>query len=92
MKNIVSGGRLHHAWKTGHLPFALTGPYRVRCRDGSRVRLPELRRPDCSFPRLLGYLLNEQLQGKLVSAYKTSQACPCRTRSALRLLSWLFRQ
>ncbi|MGB7589935.1 MAG: hypothetical protein WCD04_03775 [Terriglobia bacterium] len=33
MENIVSRSRLHHPArreKTGHFPFALTGPYRVR--------------------------------------------------------------
>ena len=70
------GSRLHHTWKTGRFPFALTGPYRVCGHYGSRVRLPELCQSDCSFPRLVGYLLNEQLQGKLLSAYKISQACP----------------
>jgi hypothetical protein len=73
---FTTGVRLHHSWKTGHFPFALTGPYRVRCRYGSRVRLPELCQSDYSFPRLVGYLLNEQLQGKLLSAYKISQAYP----------------
>jgi hypothetical protein len=75
-ENIFSGNRLHHTWKTGLFPLALTEPYRVRCRCGSRVRLPELCRSDCSFPRLVGYLLNEQLQGKLLSAYKIIQAYP----------------
>jgi hypothetical protein len=66
--------RLHHTWKTGHFPFALTGPYRVRWRYGSRVRLPGLRRRNYSRPRPVGYLSNEQLQGKLLSAYEISQA------------------
>jgi len=61
---------------TRHFPFALTGPYRVRWRYGLRVRLPGLRRSDYSDPRLFGYLSNEQLQGKLLSAYKISQAYP----------------
>ena len=74
--SFTSGSRLHHTWKTGHFPFALTGPYRVCGRYGSRVRLPELCQSDCSFPRLVGYLLYEQLQGKLLSAYKISQAFP----------------
>jgi len=73
---FTSGSRVHHTWKTGHFPFALTGPYRVCCHYGSRVRLPELCQSDRSFPRLVGYLLYEQLQGKLLSAYKISQACP----------------
>ncbi|MGD0126799.1 MAG: hypothetical protein ABSF46_15660, partial [Terriglobia bacterium] len=35
-----------------------------------------LRRTNCFVPRSLGYLLNGQLQGKLLSAYKISQAYP----------------
>ncbi|MGA2611530.1 MAG: hypothetical protein ABSH01_29130, partial [Terriglobia bacterium] len=35
-----------------------------------------LRSADRSAPRWLGYLLNGQLQGKLLSAYKISQAFP----------------
>jgi hypothetical protein len=73
---FTSGNRLHHTWKTGHFPFALTGPYRVCGHYGSRVRRPELCQSDRSFPRLVGYLLYEQLQGKLLSAYKISQAFP----------------
>src|SRR5208282_1118038 len=73
---FTTGVRLHHTWKTGHLPFALTWPNRVRLRYGSRVRLPGLRQWNYSHPRLVGYLSNEQLQGKLLSAYKISQACP----------------
>jgi len=73
---FTPGIRLHPTRRTGHFPFALTGPYRVRCRYSSWVRLPELRRSDCSSPRLVGYLSNEQLQGKLLSSYKISQACP----------------
>ena len=73
---FTSGSRLHHTWKTGHFPFALTGPDRVRCHYGSRVRRPELCQSDRSSPRLVGYLLYEQLQGKLLSAYKISQAFP----------------
>ncbi|MGO9272774.1 MAG: hypothetical protein ACLQOO_21485, partial [Terriglobia bacterium] len=73
---FTTGVRLHHTWKTGHLPFALTGPNRVRLRYGSRVRLPGLRQWNYSHPRLVGYLSNEQLQGKLLSAYKISQAYP----------------
>jgi len=73
---FTAGVRLHHTWKTGHLPFALTRPNRVHCRYGSRVRLPGLRRQDYSRPRPVGYLSNEQLQGKLLSAYKISQAYP----------------
>ncbi|MGD0128079.1 MAG: hypothetical protein ABSF46_22180, partial [Terriglobia bacterium] len=34
------------------------------------------RRTNCFVPRSLGYLLNGQLQGKLLSAYKISQAYP----------------
>src|SRR5208282_4416469 len=73
---FTMGIRLHHTWKTGHLPFALTRPNRVHCRYGSRVRLPGLRQWNYSHPRLVGYLSNEQLQGKLLSAYKISQAYP----------------
>jgi len=73
---FTTGVRPHHTAKTGHFPFALTGPYRVHLRCGSRVRLPGLRQQDYSSPRLFGYLSNEQLQGKLLSAYKISHACP----------------
>ena len=73
---FTTGTRLHQTWKTGHFPFALTGPYRVRCRYGSRVRLPGLRQRDYSRPRRVGYLSNEQLQSKLLSAHKISQAYP----------------
>ncbi len=86
---FTTGVRLHHTWKTGHFPFALTGPYRVRLRYGSRVRLPGLRRRNCSHPRPVGYLLNEQLQGKLLSAYKISQAYPGAPGPRLLLLPLL---
>jgi hypothetical protein len=53
------------------------------CRTGGasaqpkwRVRLPALCQSDCSFPRLVGYLLYEQLQGKLLAAYNINQASP----------------
>jgi hypothetical protein len=36
----------------------------------------EYDRSDCSMPCLVGCLLNEQLQGKLFSSYKTSRAYP----------------
>ena len=73
---FTTGTRLHQTWKTGHFPFALTGPYRGRLRYGSRVRLPGLRQRDYSRPRRVGYLSNEQLQSKLLSAHKISQAYP----------------
>ena len=58
--------RFHQTWKTGLFPFVLTEPHRVGCHYGSRVRLPELRQSDCSFPNLVRYRLNEQLQGGLL--------------------------
>src|SRR5208282_3684182 len=58
------------------LSVCITRPNRVRFRYGSWVRLARLRVTDCSAPRGLGYLLNGQLQGKLLSAYKISQASP----------------
>jgi len=73
---FTSGSWLHHTWETGHFPFALTRPYRVRGRYASWVRRPEFCQSDCSFPPLVGYLLNDQLQGKLPSSYEISQACP----------------
>jgi hypothetical protein len=76
MENIFSGSRLHQTRETGHFPFALTRAYRVRGRYGSRVRLPGLRQRDYSRPRLVSYLLYEQLQGVLSTAYKISQAFP----------------
>jgi hypothetical protein len=78
--------RLHQARETGHVPVALTEPDRIRLRYGSRVRLPGLRRWNCSHPRLVSYLSNEQLQGKLLSAYKISQACLGAPSLALRVL------
>src|SRR5262249_17860616 len=50
-------------------PFRLTRPNRVRFRCGSRVRLPRPLHPDYSEPRSVGYMLNGQLHGKLLSAY-----------------------
>ena len=70
------GGRLHHVWQLGRSRFCVTRPNRVRLRYGSRVRLTRLRVTDYSAPRGLGYLLNGQLQGKLLPAYKISQAYP----------------
>ncbi len=40
-----------------------------------KVGAPELY-PNRSFPRLVGHLLKEPLQGKLLSAYKINQAYP----------------
>ena len=71
-----TGGRLHPSWETGHLPFTLTRPNRVHWRYGSRIRRSRLRRWNCFHPRSIGYLLNEHLQGKLLSACKISQAFP----------------
>ena len=71
-----TGGRLHPSWETGHLPFTLTRPNRVHWRYGSRIRRSRLRRWNCFHPRSIGYLLNEHLQGKLLSACKISQASP----------------
>jgi hypothetical protein len=45
-------------------------------RYGSRIRRSRLRRRDYFRSRSIGYLLNGQLQGKLLSAYKISQAFP----------------
>jgi len=83
---FTSGVRLHRTRKTGHFPFALTGPDRVRYRCGSRVRLPGLRQRNYSRPRRVSYLPNEQLQGKLLSAYKISQACPAAPGSRFSLI------
>jgi hypothetical protein len=58
------------------LSVCITRPNRVRFRYGSRVRLARLCVTDCSAPRGLRYLLNGQLQGKLLSAYEISQAFP----------------
>ena len=58
------------------IPGFLTRPNRVHLRYGSRVRLARLRRTNYSVSRSLGYLSNGQLQGKLLSAYKISQAFP----------------
>jgi hypothetical protein len=76
-ENIFSGSRLDHTWKTVHSRFALTGPYRVRWRYGSRVHLPELCQSDCSFPRLVGSSadgLHRQLQGELLSSRRAGSA------------------
>src|ERR1017187_3831520 len=48
----------------------------VHFRYGSRVRPQALRRSDRSIPQLVGPLAFEQLQRKLLSAYKISRACP----------------
>ena len=61
---------------TGHLQAPLTRPNWVYLRYGSRVRLTRLRRMNYFTARSLGYLSNGQLQGKLLSAYKISQALP----------------
>lgn len=58
------------------LSLCVTRPNRVRLRYGSRVHLTRLRVTDYSAPRGFGYLLNGQLQGKLLAAYKISQAYP----------------
>jgi len=68
--------RLHPRGRTGHPQVPLTRPNRVHFRYGSRVRLAGLRRTNYSVSRSLGYLSNGQLQGKLLSAYKISQAFP----------------
>jgi hypothetical protein len=82
-------GRLHPSWKTGHLPLAVTRPNRVHLRYGSRIRRSRLRPWNYSHSRSIGYLLNEQLQGKLLSACKikpgfawhtTASAVPRRAR------------
>jgi hypothetical protein len=73
---------LHHRCQASSCvaawPLSVCGtrPNRVRSRYGSRVRLARLRQPDLSHSRWFGYLLNEQLQGKLLSSYKISQASP----------------
>jgi hypothetical protein len=68
--------RLHPRGRTGHLQAPLTRPDRVHLRYGSRIRLTRLRQTNYFVPRSLGYLSNGQLQGKLLSAYKISQASP----------------
>ena len=68
--------RLHPRGRTGRLQVPLTRPNRVHLRYGSRVRFARLRRTNYSVSRSLGYLSNGQLQGKLLSAYKISQAFP----------------
>jgi hypothetical protein len=68
--------RLHPRGRTGHLQVPLTRPNWVHLRYGSRVRSARLRRTNYSVSRSLGYLSNGQLQGKLLSAYKISQAFP----------------
>ena len=73
---FATGSRLLHVWQLGRSRFILTRPNRFRLRYGSRVRTTRLRSADRSAPRWLGYLLNGQLQGKLLSAYKISQAFP----------------
>src|SRR5208282_1348137 len=73
---------LHHRWQASSrmaawpLSVCVTRPNQVRLRYSSCVRFARLRVTDCSAPRGLGYLLNGQLQGKLLSAYKISQAFP----------------
>jgi hypothetical protein len=62
--------------KIDHFPFALTRPKRVHLRYGSRICRSRLRRRDYSRSRSIGYLLNGQLQDKLLSACKISQAFP----------------
>ena len=51
------------------LSRCITRPNRVRLRYGSPIRSARLRSADRSAPRWLGYLLNGQLQGRLLSAY-----------------------
>ncbi len=68
--------RLHPRGWTGHLQAPLTRPNWVYLRYGSQVRLTRLRRMNYFTSRSLGYLSNGQLQGKLLSAYKISQALP----------------
>src|SRR3990172_4230681 len=48
----------------------------VRSRYGSRFCFTRLRQLDYSNSRSFHYLSNGQLQGKLLSVYKVSQACP----------------
>ncbi len=73
---------LHHRWQASSrmaawpLSIHITRPNRVRLRYGSWVRFARLRVTDHSIPRGLRYLLNGQLQGKLLSAYKISQTFP----------------
>jgi hypothetical protein len=42
----------------------------------NRIRCARLRSANCSLPRWLDYLLNRQLEGKVLSAYKINQAFP----------------
>jgi len=74
--------RFHPHPKTDHFPFAPTRPKRVHLRYGSRIRRSRLRRWNYSHPRSIGYLLNGQLQDKLLSACKISQAFPGTRMSA----------
>jgi hypothetical protein len=67
--------RLHHRWPVGrsHLVNeAESGS--IAC--GSRLRLSRPRPTDCSVARSIGYLMNEQFQGKLLSACANNQAFP----------------
>ena len=73
---FATSARFHPHAKTDHFPFALTRPKRVHLRYGSRIRRSRLRRWNYSHPRSIGYLLNGQLQDKLLSACKISQAFP----------------
>jgi hypothetical protein len=74
--SFAASVRLHPRGRTGHLQVPLTRPNRVHFRYGSRVRVARLRRTNYFVSRSLGYLSNGQLQGKLLSAYKISQAFP----------------
>jgi hypothetical protein len=73
---FTASARFHPHPKTDHFPFALTRPKRVHLRYGSRIRRSRLRRWNYFHPRSIGYLLNRQLQDKLLSACKISQALP----------------
>ena len=73
---FTTGVRFPPRPKIDHFPFALTRPKRVHLRYGSRICRSRLRRRDYSRSRSIGYLLNGQLQDKLLSACKISQAFP----------------
>src|ERR1022692_1615837 len=68
-------GRFRHRWQVDHPQVNLTRPNRVQY-----LRLMsspfEASTDGCSVVRSIGYLMNEQLQGKLLSAHENSQTYP----------------
>ena len=86
---FTTGIRLHQTWSDSPLSLRANGAI-----PGSLA--PALRNRGFAFKGFASgitpaYLSNEQLQGKLLSAYKISQAYPGAPRFALRLLSPLSR-